>query len=48
MDRTLRLQRLEHQIQVLAAAIRTLADDWDRTTEEAATAVRKLLEVNEL
>jgi hypothetical protein len=48
MDRNLRLQRLEHQIQVLAAAVRTLADDWERTTEEAASTVRKLLEANEL
>jgi hypothetical protein len=47
-DRNLRLQRLEHQVQVLAAAVRTLADDWERTTEEAAGAVRKLLEGNEL
>jgi hypothetical protein len=44
LDRNLRLQRLEHQVQALAAALRALTDNTGDQDDEAASTVRKLLD----
>jgi hypothetical protein len=44
LDRNLRLQRLEHQVQALAAALRALTENTDGQDDEATSTVRKLLD----
>jgi hypothetical protein len=44
VDKNLRLRRLEHQLQVLADAVRVLASNADHTDRTLADAITKMLD----